>query len=75
MLIAIKPDNFIANACLWLIFAEGESTLSTLFPEVLLIMVSLCDKVHVARKSPLLMKNLGTDPLNFQVYSNVIFSI
>lgn len=44
MLIAIKPDNFIADACLRLAFAEGESTLSGLFPEVFLIMVSLCDR-------------------------------
>lgn len=67
MLIAIKPDHFIANACLWLIFAEGESIQSTFIPEVLLIMVSLCDKVRIAGKSPLLTKNLGTEPLNFQV--------
>lgn len=30
MWMAIKTDDFIANACLWLIFAEGESTLNTL---------------------------------------------
>lgn len=52
MLIAIKPDNFIADACLWLIFAEGECTLRGLFPEVFLIMVSLGDKVQTAGKSP-----------------------
>lgn len=68
---AIKPDNFIANACLWLIFAEGESTPSALYTEVLLIMVSLCDKARRAGKSPLSTKNPGTDPLHFQVYSNV----
>ena len=52
MLIAIKPDNFIAVACLWLIFAEGEYTLCGLFPEVFLIMVSLGDKVQTAGRSP-----------------------
>lgn len=53
MLIVIKPDNFIADACLWLIFAEGEYTRrGGLFPEVFLIMVSLGDKVQTAGKSP-----------------------
>lgn len=47
-------------------------TLSGLFPEIFLIMVSLCDKVWKARKSPLLPKNVETDFLNFQVYSNVM---
>ena len=54
MLRAIKPENVIADACLWLIFAEGESTLSGLLPEVFLIMVSLYGKVLTAGKSLLL---------------------
>lgn len=52
MLVAIKPDNFIADACLWLIFAEGEYSLRGPFPEVFLVMVSLGDKVQTAGKSP-----------------------
>lgn len=71
--ISIKPDNFIANACL-AEFCRARK-LSGLFPEVLLITVCLCDKVPLVGKSPVLKKTLGTDPLDFQIYSHVNFSI